>query len=344
MKPSQYTPSFIALAPMEGIVDHQLRYLLSAIGGIDRCVTEFIRITNRLLPERVFHRYFPELMTDSQTQSNTPVYAQLLGDNPELMADNALALANYGAKGIDINFGCPAKTVNNHGGGSFLLQYPAKVQSIVETIRLRVPSDVPVTAKIRLGYKDKALITDIAHAVNLGGADELAVHARTKTEGYKPPAHWHHIAEIRQLIDIPLTANGEIWTLDDLQRCMDVSQTDRIMIGRGLIACPDLALMARNGDDQPLHWGEICLLLLHYMELLNESCTEKYRNNLIKQWLVYLRFRYPQAYLFFESVKKLRASADMHEAIRKELSDQTAGRAFRLQLGGLDLTQTYHRL
>ena len=115
---------------MEGLLDFVLRDILTRVGGIDRCVSEFIRITDQLLPERVFLRIVPELRNGGRTRAGVPVRAQLLGSDPQCMADNAARLAGLGPAGIDLNFGCPAKVVNRHGGGASLLQDPDTVQAI----------------------------------------------------------------------------------------------------------------------------------------------------------------------------------------------------------------------
>ncbi len=298
--------SFTMLAPMEGVVDHVMRDMLCSIGGIDRCVTEFVRVSKVKLPDRVFKRYCPELNNYSLTNNNTPVYLQLLGDNIEAMAVNAFQASQLGAKGIDINFGCPAKTVNNRGGGSVLLQYPEKIHAITQAVRQAVPEEVPVTAKMRLGYLDKSLAMENALAIETAGANELAIHARTKKEGYRPPAHWHEIGKISDKLKIPIIANGDIWDLDDVKNCQIESNTSRLMFGRSLVACPDLALLAKGESSDSLHWADICLLLLHYFHQLEIHCPPKYVNSLIKQWLVYLRMRYAPAHQFFDQVKKIR--------------------------------------
>ena len=115
----------IYLAPMEGVVDPVIRALYSKIGGYDQFVTEFVRVTDKLLPDKVFFRYAPELKTSGRTAEGVPVYVQILGGKAEWMAENAAAVARLGAPGLDINFGCPAKTVNRHDGGASLLQKPA---------------------------------------------------------------------------------------------------------------------------------------------------------------------------------------------------------------------------
>ena len=102
----------IALAPMEGLVDNILRDVLTRTGGIDWCVTEFIRVTERLLPEAYFHKFAPELKYGAQTRAGVPLRVQLLGSDPACLADNAALACQLGAGVIDLNFGCPAKTVN----------------------------------------------------------------------------------------------------------------------------------------------------------------------------------------------------------------------------------------
>lgn len=173
---------------MEGLLDHGLRDILTRTGGVDRCVSEFIRITDQLLPARSFTRVVPELLRGSRTRAGVPVRPQLLGSDPVCVAENAARLAELAPAGIDLNFGCPAKTVNRHRGGAVLLNEPELVHAIVAAVRRAVPADVPVSAKMRLGVDDEARLLDCAHAIDSAGASELAVHARTKAHGYRPPA------------------------------------------------------------------------------------------------------------------------------------------------------------
>ncbi len=231
---------------MEGLLDHSLRDVLTRVGGIDRCVSEFIRVTDQLLPARVFTRIVPELLTGSRTAAGVPVRPQLLGSDPACLADNAALIATLGAEGIDLNFGCPAKTVNRHRGGAVLLDEPELVFRIVRAVRRAVPAQLPVSAKMRLGTRDHSRMLANAQAVLDGGADELVVHARTKDHGYRPPAYWEHIAAIREHVGLPVVANGEVWTVADAERCLAVSGCDTIMLGRGIVADPGLALAIRG--------------------------------------------------------------------------------------------------
>ncbi len=110
------------LAPMEGVTDFVMRDLLTRLGGIDQCVTEFLRVTDTLYPEKVFFENCPELKMGSRTRAGTSVFVQLLGGKADPLAQNALRAVELGALGIDLNFGCPAKTVNRHDGGASLLK------------------------------------------------------------------------------------------------------------------------------------------------------------------------------------------------------------------------------
>ena len=309
----------ILLAPMEGVVDHTMRAMLTQIGGIDRCVTEFIRVTTTRLPTKVFHRFCPELLNNGLTSSGVPVYVQLLGGNPEPMAINASRAAELGAPGIDLNFGCPAKQVNRSDGGSVLLREPQRVHDIVAAVREAVPAATPVTAKIRLGYQDRELLADICRGIYEAGASELSIHARTKEDGYKPPAYWDAIAGIQHLSPIPVIANGEIWTTQDAANCRRESGCQDIMLGRGLLACPDLALqisaMRREEPYQPMPWLAVTELLVQFCEVTELAYERKYVGNRVKQWLAYLRRQYPMAATLFETVKRLQWPEDIAREI-----------------------------
>jgi tRNA-dihydrouridine synthase C len=305
----------IFLAPMEGVVDHTLRKLLTGIGGIDICVTEFIRVTDHILPDKVFQRFCPELNHQSRTPTGTPVRIQLLGGKPEPIAANAAKAVSIGACAIDLNFGCPAKTVNKSDGGACLLRSPHRLYDIIKATRAEVPAHIPVTAKMRLGFEDRSNYLDNALAAYEAGATELTVHARSKADGYRPPAYWDALAEIKQALAIPVIANGEIWSVADFQRCKEVSRCEDFMLGRGLLSCPDLALQIKaveaGMDYDAMPWSEICLMLKHFFDSTTELHLPKHIGNRVKQWLNYLRRQYPAAQTLFEDIKRRKTKADI---------------------------------
>ncbi|KZX60589.1 tRNA dihydrouridine synthase DusC [Halioglobus sp. HI00S01] len=313
----------LMIAPMEGVVDHTMRTLLSSVSRVDRCVTEFVRVSNQLLPPRVFYRLCPELHDGGTTPSGAPVYVQILGGDPQVVAENAARAAELGAPGIDLNFGCPAKTVNNSNGGSILLREPERVAAIAAAARQAVPSHVPLTVKTRLGYEDSQLFKDIVRGIGEAGATELTVHARTKRHGYRPPAYWEEIATARELLDIPVIANGEIWSPEDAQRCREVSGCDDLMLGRGALCRPDLPAIIRALDNgEPAHalrWEHVLLLVSGYLDATIEAYDARCVGNPIKQWLVYLRCYYPQAAVLFERIKRLRTPEELRRLLDDEI-------------------------
>ena len=308
----------IVLAPMEGVVDHHFREIYSAIGGLDFCVSEFIRVNDLPMPAKTFLRECPELKTNSHTASGIPVRIQLLGSNPETVAQSAYTAATLGASAIDLNFGCPAKTVNQNRGGAVLLKEPKLIGSIVAAVRAAVPQATPVTAKIRLGYEDRSLYMDSALAISEAGANELCVHARSRADGYKPPAYWDTIAIIRQALNIPIIANGEIWSIDDWQRCKQQSLCDDFMLGRGLLSRPDLALAIQAKQTGTEHhayeWCDVVALLHQFYLATKDVYAQRYLGNRVKQWLFYLQRNYAEAAPFFETIKRFKQQHEFQTA------------------------------
>ncbi|MFK3974896.1 tRNA dihydrouridine(16) synthase DusC [Shewanella vesiculosa] len=300
----------VILAPMEGVVDDHMREILSAINPFDLVVTEFVRVVNQLLPEKVFYKLCPELHHQGLTASGTPVRVQLLGQEPEWMAQNAIRAIELGSNGVDANFGCPAKTVNKSKGGAVLLQYPENIYNIVKAMRDAVPSEHPVTAKIRLGYEDKSLFMENALAVYEAGATELAIHARSKTDGYKPPAYWEYITEVRKRLPIPVIANGEIWNAADAQRCMDVTGCDSVMIGRGAISLPNLGDTIKTGAI-PFSWQQTLSLLMAYSDKELTGRKSDYYPSRIKQWFSYLNRQYPEADTLFRELRVFKTTEEI---------------------------------
>lgn len=301
----------VLLAPMEGLLDHSLRDVLTRVGGVDLCVSEFIRVTNTVLPRRAFVRVAPELLNHSCTPAGVPVRVQLLGSDPNYLAANAWALAQLAPAGIDLNFGCPAKTVNQHRGGAVLLDEPELVGQIVAAVRGAVPAHIPVSAKMRLGYNDDRRAEACALAIEAAGASDLVVHARTKAHGYRPPAYWERIADLRQCVRMPMVANGEIWSLADALRCRQVTGCDRLMIGRGMVADPGLALaiaqhdvLCQGGTPQSaVAWAQVLGLMRLFWQSIAQRVAPRHRAGRLKQWLHYLRRVYPEAQEAFDQLR-----------------------------------------
>ena len=284
---------------MEGLLDCVLRDVLTRIGGVDRCVSEFIRITNTLLPERAFIRVVPELLNGGRTPSGIPVRPQLLGSDPNCLADNAARVAGMGCDGVDLNFGCPAKQVNRHGGGAALLQDPEVLYRITRAVRAAVPAHQIVSAKMRLGFDHDQQAEECALALEAGGAGEIVIHARTKADGYRPPAYWPRIADIRARVKVPLIANGEIWNVHDAVRARKDSGCHDVMIGRGMVTNPGLGLaikaMDTNASTGEIPWLDMIDYVEHFWKLVQMRIDRRHQAGRLKQWLNFLRKQYPEA-------------------------------------------------
>ena len=231
----------LVLAPMEGITDAPMRALQGSTGAFTYAVSEFLRVSSEPIQRRIFLRDVPELQGGGFTPTGLPVQVQILGGDPELMAASAYAACEAGAKAIDINFGCPAKTVNRHDGGASLLKHPTRIRDIVRTVRDTVPNGIPVSAKLRLGWESIDDIHLNAAMAAEGGAAWLTIHARTRTQGYQPPVFWPEIGKVREALPLPVIANGDIWNLDDFRRCREETGCIHFMIGRGALANPRLS-------------------------------------------------------------------------------------------------------
>ncbi len=318
---------------MEGLLDHSLRDALTRVGGVDRCVSEFIRVTGTLLPCRAFERVVPELRNGSRTAAGVPVRAQLLGSDAVCLAENAARLAEMGSAGIDLNFGCPAKTVNLHRGGAVLLDEPETVAMIVAAVRRAVPAHVPVSAKMRLGFNDDRRAEDCALAIEGAGATELVVHARTKAHGYRPPAYWDRIADLRALVKLPLIANGEIWTVADALRCREVTGCVDLMIGRGMVSDPGLGLaiqahdaglgVSPQGEGRAAPWSSLLPLMQQFWQRVGLHVAARHRAGRLKQWLNYLRRSYPEAQQAFDDVRLLQDPAHVEQWLRQAIEVQS---------------------
>ncbi|EGV37092.1 tRNA dihydrouridine synthase [Neisseria weaveri] len=301
----------LILAPMQGLVDPVMRDLLTRIGGFDECVSEFVRITHTVHSRPTWLKHVPEITNGNKTYAGVPCVVQLLGSDADNMAVNALEAVRFGADKIDLNFGCPAPTVNKHKGGAVLLKEPELIFHIVKTLRERLPDHIPLTGKMRLGYEDKTLALECAAAIAEGGACGLTVHARTKVEGYEPPAHWDWVRKIRESVAVPVTANGDVFTLQDYLDIKQVSGCDSIMLGRGAVMRPDLARQIKQhergeqaeeaGFDEVMDW-----IRLFFDLCLQKEANNKYPIARLKQWLGMMKRVYPEADTLFERIRTVK--------------------------------------
>lgn len=354
---------------MEGITHAAFREQICSMGGVDFCVTEFIRVTNQLQPKKVFHRFCPELKTLTSKETplkqalntestssfhlskyesgplinkTTPLIVQLLGSDPQALLANAQRAVEMGAKGIDLNFGCPAKIVNRSQGGAYLLQFPEKIAEITQTLRQNLPPDINVSAKIRLGYMDTAALKDIIAAIDSAKLNWLTVHCRTKKNGYAPPAYWEYLPQIREWTQTPLIANGDIFSVKNLVECYQKTNCENYMIGRGIIYNPFLFLEIqaflskhnlaefKNVNLNETSWDpfkiilnqELLIKLLNtYFDLSSNEVNDYYATAKVKGWLKSIAIKNSQFKPFFDRIKEVKPLA-FKEALNQTVFSQ----------------------
>lgn len=217
------------LAPMDGYSDWPFRSLCRSLGSA-MSYTEFVKAEQVV---RAFRHVKARL---SYEEAERPVVFQLYGNDPDEMLAAALVVQDLGPDIIDINMGCPAKSVAHRGCGVGLMLTPLRVARIFR--KLTASLSIPVTGKMRLGWDDFRSYTLIARVVEENGGALVALHGRTKQQGYGGQADWDAIAEVKAAVNIPVIGNGDIKRIADIQRMKDYTGCEAVMIGRGAIANP----------------------------------------------------------------------------------------------------------
>ncbi|MBI5534050.1 MAG: tRNA-dihydrouridine synthase family protein [Deltaproteobacteria bacterium] len=319
-------PSFtLALAPMQGVIDAMMREQLTALGGIDHCVSEFIRVGGIPVTDAVILKAWREAPRKGFTSSGTPVHPQLLGSHLGRMTVAAHRLAELGAPWIDLNFGCPVRKVNGHDGGAAILRNPRRVEQIVATVRKTLPSSIPVSAKIRLGWDDPDHVVDLARAAEAGGAALVTIHGRTRAQGFDDTADWIRIGKARAALAVPVVANGDIRSPDDFLRCREVTGCDRFMIGRGAIERPELFRVLRGIDDAMWSWHKRMALVLRLIQQ-RHAWGERPLNSLgrLKGWCQSMVRCEPAMRGLFEELKSCSTLESAYAAVERHLPPEVA--------------------
>jgi tRNA-dihydrouridine synthase B len=219
------------LAPMSGVTDTVFRRFIKHLGGCGLIMTEFTSADGVLRDQRVRGRYLHFY------EDEHPVSAQLFGSSPSVLADAARLVEDLGFDLVDLNLGCPAKKVVKCNGGSGLLRDLPLIRQIFEAVRAAVK--IPFTVKFRAGWSDDEIVcVELARMAESCGLGAVALHARTREQGYSGNARWEWIASVKQAVKIPVIGNGDIRSPEDA--CAIVAQTgcDAVMIGRMAPANP----------------------------------------------------------------------------------------------------------
>lgn len=274
---------FLILAPMEGVGDRCFRKAMSSIGGFDEGVRDFLRVpTNAHVKSLAIQYEADEIIP-------IPLAAQLMGGDPQLMADMACEMEGRGAPRIDLNCGCPSNTVTGRGAGSSLLKDPNHLHEVAKAMVKAV--SIPVTAKLRSGFEDTSLFKENILAAQESGIAYLTLHPRTKVDGYGPPARWDLIAEAKSLLKIPVVGNGDILNVEDALKMLSETQCDALMIGRGSVINPFIFLEIKAyfaGQRYVREWSALNKYFDTYFSEIPLDMPEKTKVGKMKQLMSFL--------------------------------------------------------
>jgi len=289
----------LLLAPMAGLTHSALRTLLLSCGGIGLLSTEML--SARRLPVEN-QRISPFLV---RSEEEKPLSYQLLVTDVQQIAPAMDALHRFSADCVDINFGCPAPRVRKSGGGSSLMSDPVRVREIISTARRE--TDLPLTAKIRLGERlDEASLRDFCMMLQDEGLDMLTVHARLRGESFCRKPRWEWVGKVKEWIDIPVVANGGIFSVEDASGCLALSGADGLMIGRAAARKPWLfAEIAREVYNIDIPMPEIVLPQLYAQFALGLTRFRPERRlGRLKEFTHYFALNYPFGHHLAMAVQK----------------------------------------
>ncbi|MBD1945271.1 tRNA dihydrouridine synthase DusB [Coleofasciculus sp. FACHB-712] len=224
--------SRVLQSPLSGVTDMVFRRLVRRHAPDSMMYTEMVNATGL--------HYVKELPKIMEVDPNErPISIQLFDCRPDFLAEAAVMAVEEGADTVDINMGCPVNKITKNGGGSSLLRQPEVAEAIVRAVVKAV--NVPVTVKTRIGWTDKEInILDFAKRMEDAGAQMITVHGRTRSQGYTGPAKWEWIGKVKEILSIPVIANGDMFSVEAAVKCLEQTGADGVMCSRGTLGYPFL--------------------------------------------------------------------------------------------------------
>jgi tRNA-dihydrouridine synthase B len=225
--------SRVLQSPLSGVTDMVFRRLVRRFAPHSMLYTEMVNATGLH-----YVKQLPKIM-EVDRQAETPISIQLFDCRPDFLAEAAQQAVAEGADTVDINMGCPVNKITKNGGGSSLLRDPQLAEQIVRAVVKAVP--VPVTVKTRIGWNDQEInILDFAKRMEAAGAQMITVHGRTRAQGYNGRARWEWIRQVKEVLTIPVIANGDIFSAQAAVQCLTETGADGVMCSRGTLGYPFL--------------------------------------------------------------------------------------------------------
>ncbi|MDJ1177588.1 tRNA dihydrouridine synthase DusB [Roseofilum sp. BLCC_M91] len=224
--------SRVLQSPLSGVTDLVFRRLVRRYAPSSMMYTEMVNATGLH-----YVRELPKLMEVDPHER--PISIQLFDCRPDFLSEAAQMAVEEGADTVDINMGCPVNKITKNGGGSSLLREPEVAEAIVREVVAAV--EVPVTVKTRIGWSNQEInILEFAQRMQDAGAQMLTLHGRTRAQGYNGPARWEWIAKVKEVLSIPVIANGDIFSVEAAVRCLEETKADGVMCSRGTLGYPFL--------------------------------------------------------------------------------------------------------
>ena len=270
----------VTLAPMAGVTDTVFRQFIRGLGGCGLIMTEFTSSHGIIANEKrretgkqpkklqaFNYLYFEE--------SEHPIVAQLFGSDPKVLADAARIVEESGFDGVDMNFGCPVKKVVKCNGGSGLLRDLPLIERILTEIRAAVK--IPFTCKFRTGWSDNEIVSaQVGRIAQDCGLQGVALHGRTREQGYAGNANWDHIAELKRAVSIPVLGNGDVFSPEDAVRMFEYTGCDGVMIGRAAASNPWIfrqiqQYIATGAYDEPTEDDRYRMIRDYYVLLMEKA-------------------------------------------------------------------------
>ena len=313
----------IVLAPMAGVTDSVFRRLLLSLGGLGLVTTEMTNaasVTPKAMQRHRLLDYLPE---------ERPIAMQLSGSEPELVAAAARQVEALGADIIDFNCGCPSPKVTGGGHGSALLKDLPKLSRMLTALTQAV--SIPVTLKFRAGWDEDSLnYRETARVAEDAGVSAIALHPRTKVQGYAGSADWERIAQAKAAVSIPVIGSGDVKSAEDALQRLAETGVDGIMIGRGAMANPWIfrqikELRAGEPVFQPQP-ADKRWLLLRYLDMLLETMPEHHTMGKLKQLIGQFYVGLPGSAALRRDVQHAKSTAEQRQIIEAYFEPYLAGR------------------